>query len=58
MNFSEAKRGEPLSLARKCISYYGILKNTDSFNFCQKYKVQRSISVAKRVVSREMKFVS
>lgn len=54
----DTKQPMPLSLARKCISYYGILKNTDSFNFCQKYKVQRSISVAKRVVSREMKFVS
>lgn len=41
--------------ARKCISYYGLLKNTNSEKFMKKYKVYRTIKLAKEVVANDSK---
>lgn len=51
------KRGQeiPLSLAYKCISYYGWFKNSDSMHFIKKYKVEQIIKTCKRRVSNESK---
>lgn len=40
----------PLELARKILSYYGILKNTDSFKIIKKYKVTNIMRICKKVV--------
>lgn len=36
--------------ARKCISYYGLLKHSNSFNFIKKYHVKDVIKICKKVV--------
>lgn len=36
--------------ARKCISYYGMIKNSDSFNLMKKYHVKDIVKISKRVV--------
>lgn len=37
-----------LPLARKCMSYYGYIKNTNSFKIMSKYKVQIILRICKR----------
>ena len=40
----------PLELARRLLSYYGILKNTNSFGIIKKYKVTKLLRLCKKVV--------
>ena len=40
----------PIAYARKALSYYGILKHTNSFKITQKYKVTKIINICKKVV--------
>lgn len=39
-----------ISLARKCISYYGNIKNTDSFKVSVKYHVKKVVKICKEVI--------
>ena len=39
-----------LKLARKCISYYGLIKNTNSFKVKQKYHVDKVMKICKGVI--------
>ena len=41
----------PLYLARKAISYFGNIKNTDSFKVRKKYHVDKIFKICKKVVS-------
>lgn len=43
----------PVWLCRKIIAYYGVLKYTDSFKITMRYKVRRSIIVAKEIISHD-----
>lgn len=45
----------PLWLARKCMSYKGILDNTESHNIKKKYNTSKIIHICKGVISRESK---
>ena len=40
----------PLGLVRRLLSYYGILKNTNSFRIIKKYKVAKLLKICKKVV--------
>ena len=42
----------PLIYARRCISYNGQIKNSDSFKFKRKYRVNEIIKVCKKVVRK------
>lgn len=44
-----------VSLARKCLSYYGYIKHTDSFKFKKCYNVYEIVKCCKKVVSNESK---
>lgn len=44
-----------VSLARKCLSYYGYIKHTDSFKFKKRYNVYEIVKCCKKVVSNESK---
>lgn len=44
-----------LRQAQKCISYFGIIKFTDSFEFAHKYKAHEIISKSKEVLRNESK---
>ena len=39
-----------ITYARKCISYYGMIKNSDSFNVMKKYHVKDVVKISKRMV--------
>ena len=39
-----------LRMARKCISYYGNIKNTDSFKLSKKYHVKKVVKICKEVI--------
>lgn len=39
-----------IELARRCLSYYGTLKNTNSFKVMLKYKVTKVMTICKKVV--------
>lgn len=45
----------PLTLCRKFLSYYGLLKNTDSVFAIKKYRVKKLLKVTKGVVRNESK---
>ena len=45
----------PLWLARKCMSYKGILDHTESQNIKKKYNTSKTIRICKGVISRESK---
>lgn len=45
----------PLWLARKCMSYKGLLDNTESHNIKKKYNTNKTIRICKGVISRESK---
>lgn len=42
-------------LAKKCMSYYGYIRHTDSFKFKRKYKVYEIVKCCKEVISNESK---
>ena len=43
----------PVKLAKRCGSYYGFLKNTDSRHIQKRWKVKRIIKICKGVIKRE-----
>ena len=43
---------ENLSLAKRILSYYGTLKHSDSYKFCEKYNVVELCKKARKVVSK------
>lgn len=45
----------PLWLARKCMSYKGVLDHTESQNIKKKYNTNKTIHICKGVISRESK---
>lgn len=45
----------PVWLARKCMSYKGILDHTDSQNIKRRYNVNKTIQICKGVISHESK---
>ena len=49
------KKKIPLWLARKCISYKGLLDNTNSQKLKRKYKAAQTIKICKEVISHESK---
>lgn len=51
------KSSIPLWLARRCIAYYGILKNTDSYKIREKYNVRNIIKKCKEVIRNESKIL-
>ena len=48
----------PASLARRCASYYGLLKNTDSYKLRTKWRAPLIMRVCKGVISRESKILA
>lgn len=53
--FRRASRCLTEVLARKCLSYYGYLKHTNSRRFQRKWKVRRTIKKCKGVIRNESK---
>ena len=53
--FMHARQHMTVKLAFKCCSYWGLLKNTNSFKFRKKYKVQQILNKARREISHESK---
>lgn len=49
------KKQNNKQLAKRVISHYGILKYSDSYNFCHKYNVYKLLKIARRVVSNDSK---
>lgn len=49
------KKKMPLWLARRCVSYKGLLDNTNSQNLKRKYKAAQTIKICKEVISHESK---
>lgn len=47
----------PASLARRCASYYGLLKNTNSYQLRKKWRAPLIMRVCKGVISRESKIL-
>lgn len=47
----------PGSLARRCASYYGLLKNTDSYKLRKRWQASLVMRVCKGVISRESKIL-
>ena len=45
----------PILLARKCIAYYGIIKNTNSYQLQKKYDIKKTITECKEVIRNESK---
>lgn len=45
----------PVWLARKCMSYKGILDHTDSYNIKRRYNANKTIQICKGVISHESK---
>lgn len=45
----------PLWLARKCVSYKGILDHTNSYNIKKRYKTDKIIQICKGAISNESK---
>lgn len=50
--FRRARKQITLRIAKKCISYYGYLKHTDSRNIQKKWKVNKIIKKCKGVIRR------
>lgn len=48
----------PGSLARRCASYYGLLKNTDSYQLRKRWQASLVMRVCKGVISRESKILA
>lgn len=49
------KKKIPLWLARRCVSYKGLLDNTNSQKLKRKYKAAQTIKICKEVISHESK---
>ncbi len=45
----------PLLYARRCASYYGFIKNTDSYKILKKYHVNEILKICKKVIRNESK---
>lgn len=45
----------PIWLARKCMSYKGILDHTNSYNIKRRYNANKTIQICKGVISHESK---
>lgn len=54
-SFRRARKRLTEGVARKCLSYYGYLKHTDSRRFQRKWKVRRTIKKCKGVIRNESK---
>ena len=48
----------PVELARRCVSYYGKVKHTDSFKFAKEYNIEQTIRAARRAISDESKILT
>ena len=55
LKFIKIHKEISMSLARKCISYYGYIRHTDSFKFKKHYKVYEIMRYCKRKVLDESK---
>lgn len=54
-SFRRARKRLTFRTAKKCISYYGYLKHTNSRRFQRKWKVRRTIKKCKGVIRNESK---
>ena len=54
-SFRRAIKGLTFRTAKKCLSYYGYLKHTNSRRFQRKWKVRRTIKKCKGVIRNESK---
>ena len=54
-SFRRARKNITLRIAKKCSSYYGYLKHTNSKRFQRKWKVRRTIKKCKGVIRNESK---
>lgn len=54
-SFRRARKRLTEGVARKCLSYYGYLKHTNSRRFQRKWKVRRTIKKCKGVIRNESK---
>lgn len=52
------RRGIPITLARRCASYYGALINTNSFKLRKRLRVPLVIKICKEVISHESKVLA
>lgn len=57
-SFRRARKNITLRIAKKCLSYYGYLKHTNSKRFQRKWKVRRTIKKCKGVIRNESKIFS
>lgn len=51
--FYRTHRAIPAKLAKRCSSYYGFLKNTDSRHIQKRWKVKKIVKICKGVIKRE-----
>lgn len=49
----ETHKPIPMKWAKRCSSYYGYLKNTDSKHIRKKWKVKKTLRICKGVINRE-----
>lgn len=49
----ETHKPIPFKLAKRCISFYGFLKNTNSKHIRKKWKVKKIMKICKGVIRRE-----
>lgn len=54
-SFRRARKQITFRIAKKCISYYGYLKHTNSKRFQRKWKVRKTIKKCKGVIKNESK---
>lgn len=54
-SFRRARKNLTLRIAKKCLSYYGYLKHTNSKRFQKKWKIRQTIKRCKGVVKNEHK---
>ena len=57
-SFRRARKNITLRIAKKCLSYYGYLKHTNSKRFQRKWKVRRTIKKCKGVIRNESKILT
>lgn len=62
-SFTRAKKAigthKPINLkeAQRCVSYYGQIKGSNSYKFARKYRILKTVSMAKGVIRNETKNV-
>ena len=54
-SFRRARKQITFRIAKKCISYYGYLKHTNSKRFQRKWKVRKTVKKCKEVIKNESK---